>query len=231
VHLLNDKLGLGLTMTTYIMGIFLAVLLVAQFSLRRYVPAVYWSVVVLLSVVGTLITDNLTDNFKIPLATTTPIFSMILAVVFGVWYASERTLSIHSIVTMRRETFYWLAVLFTFALGTAAGDLISKKFDLGYVVATLLFAAAIAVFALARRRGGQPGVRVLGGLHPHPPPGCIHRRPARPAPAGRRARTGTAEDQRRVPARHHRADRLCDAHPDRRRRTQALTAVLPGGRL
>jgi uncharacterized membrane-anchored protein len=117
---------------------------------------VYWSVVVLLSVVGTLITDNLTDNFKIPLATTTPIFSMILAVVFGVWYASERTLSIHSIVTMRRETFYWLAVLFTFALGTAAGDLISEKFDLGYVVATLLFAAAIAVFALARRRGVNP---------------------------------------------------------------------------
>jgi uncharacterized membrane-anchored protein len=151
--LLNDKLGLGLTMTTYVMGIFLAVMLVAQFTLRRYVPAVYWSVVVLLSIVGTLITDNLTDNFKVPLATTTLVFSVVLAVVFAAWYASERTLSIHSIVTLRRETFYWLAILFTFALGTAAGDLISEQFSLGYVWATLLFAGCIAAFALAWRQG------------------------------------------------------------------------------
>ena len=84
---LNDKLGLGLTMTTYVMGIFLAVMLVAQFTLRRYVPAVYWSVVVLLSVVGTLITDNLTDNFGVALTTTTTIFAVALAVVFAAWYS------------------------------------------------------------------------------------------------------------------------------------------------
>jgi uncharacterized membrane-anchored protein len=149
--LLNDKLGLGLTMTTYIMGIFLAVMLIAQFTLRRYVPAAYWSVVVLLSVVGTLITDNLTDNFGVALTTTTTIFAVALAIVFAVWYAVERTLSIHSIVTIRREVFYWLAILFTFALGTAAGDLVSEKLSLGYLVATALFAALIGLFALAWR--------------------------------------------------------------------------------
>src|SRR6476620_3198165 len=101
--LINDKLGLGLTKTTYIMSIFLAVMLIAQFTLRRYVPAVYWSVVVFLSVVGTLITDNLTENFGVPLATTTVVFSLALAVVFAVWYGFERTLSIHSITTVRRE--------------------------------------------------------------------------------------------------------------------------------
>src|SRR4051794_20556220 len=141
--LLNDKLGLGLTMTTYIMGVFLAVMLVVQFTLRRYVPAVYWSVVVLLSVVGTLITDDLTDNFGVALTTTTSVFAVALAVVFAAWYAVERTLSIHSIVTVRRESFYWLAILFTFALGTAAGDLVSEKFSLGYLVAVLLFAGLI----------------------------------------------------------------------------------------
>ena len=136
-------------MTTYVMGIFLAVLLIAQFTLRRYVPAVYWSVVVLLSVVGTLITDNLTDNFGVALTTTTTIFGVALAVVFSAWYAVERTLSIHSIVTIRRESFYWLAILFTFALGTAAGDLVSEKFSLGYLVATLLFVGLIGLFAVA----------------------------------------------------------------------------------
>ena len=151
--LLNDELGLGLTMTTYVMGIFLAVMLIAQFTLRRYVPAVYWFVVVvvLLSVVGTLITDNLTDNFGVALTTTTTIFAVALAIVFAAWYAVERTLSIHSIVTIRREVFYWLAILFTFALGTAAGDLVSEKLSLGYLVATALFAALIGVFALAWR--------------------------------------------------------------------------------
>lgn len=156
--LLNAKLGLGLTMTTYIMGTFLAVMLISQFTLRRYVPAVYWSVVVLLSVVGTLITDNLTDNFGVPLATTTLVFSVALAAVFGVWYAVERTLSIHSITTVRREVFYWLAVLFTFALGTAAGDLISEKLALGYFWTTVLFATAIAAIALAHWKLGLNSV-------------------------------------------------------------------------
>src|SRR3954449_3593264 len=113
---LNVNLGFGLTNTTYFTGALLAVLLLAQFRLRRYVPAVYWSVVVVISVFGTLITDNMTDGYNIPLTTSTPIFAVILAAVFAAWYAVERTLSIHTIVTTRREAFYWLAILFTFAL-------------------------------------------------------------------------------------------------------------------
>src|SRR3954469_6478576 len=104
---LNDNLGFGLTKTTYVTGALLVALLVAQFRLRRYVPAVYWAVVVVISVFGTLITDNMTDHYNVPLTTSTPIFAVILAIVFGVWFAVERTLSIHTIFTTRRESFYW----------------------------------------------------------------------------------------------------------------------------
>src|SRR4051794_11159892 len=122
----NETLGFGLTNTTYVAGGLLALLLAFQFRLRRYVPGVYWSTVVVISVFGTLITDNLTDGHNVPLTTTTPIFAVILAAVFAIWYAVERTLSIHTIITTRREAFYWLAILFTFALGTAAGDLVAE---------------------------------------------------------------------------------------------------------
>jgi uncharacterized membrane-anchored protein len=144
---LNENLGFGLTNTTYLAGALLAVLLLAQFRLRRYVPAVYWSVVVVISVFGTLITDNMTDRYNVPLTTSTPIFAVILAVVFAAWYAVERTLSIHTIVTTRREAFYWLAILFTFALGTAAGDLVAERFTLGYAVSIAIFGAVIGVVA------------------------------------------------------------------------------------
>jgi uncharacterized membrane-anchored protein len=142
---LNDNLGFGLTNTTYVAGALLVVLLIGQFSLRRYVPGVYWSVVVVISVFGTLITDNLTDRYNVPLTTSTPIFAVALAVVFGAWYASERTLSIHTIFTTRREAFYWLTILFTFALGTAAGDLSAEKLDLGYAVSIGIFGGMIAI--------------------------------------------------------------------------------------
>ena len=143
------NLGWGLTNTTYVMGAFLIVALAFQFKARRYVPGLYWLAVVLLSVVGTLITDNLTDHFKVPLMTTTIAFSIALAATFAAWQAKEKTLSIHSIFTSRREAFYWLAILFTFALGTAAGDLVGEKFGLGYLVSLLLFAATIGVVAVA----------------------------------------------------------------------------------
>jgi uncharacterized membrane-anchored protein len=143
----NDTLGFGLTNTTYVAGGLLAVLLIVQFSLRRYVPVVYWAAVVVISVFGTLITDNLTDGHNVPLTTTTPIFAVILAIVFAVWYAVERTLSIHTIFTRRRETFYWLAILFTFALGTAAGDLLAEKLDLGYGLSVVIWGGAIALIA------------------------------------------------------------------------------------
>jgi uncharacterized membrane-anchored protein len=146
---LNVNLGFGLTKTTYVAGALLVVLLAVQFRLRRYVPGVYWSVVVVISVLGTLITDNMTDRYNISLTTSTVIFAVALAVVFAAWYASERTLSIHTIVTTRREAFYWLAILFTFALGTAAGDLTAEKLDLGYAVSIAIFGGLIALVTAA----------------------------------------------------------------------------------
>ncbi len=147
---LNGKFNLGLTGTSAIMGALLAVALIFQFRAKRYEVGIYWLVVVLLSIVGTLITDNLTDNFHVPLATTTVIFAIALAATFAVWYAKERTLSIHSIYTTRREAFYWLAILFTFALGTASGDLASETLKLGYLFALLIFVGTIALVGFAR---------------------------------------------------------------------------------
>ena len=146
---LNVNLGFGLSNTTYVAAALLVVLLVFQFRLRLYVPAVYWAVVVVISVFGTLITDNMTDRYNIPLTTSTIAFTIVLAAVFAAWYAVERTLSIHSIVTTRREAFYWLAILFTFALGTAAGDLSAEKFSLGYGPSILIFGGMIAAVAAA----------------------------------------------------------------------------------
>ncbi len=146
---LNENLGFGLTNTTYVSAALLAVLLLVQFRLRRYVPAAYWAVVVVISVFGTLITDNMTDGHNVPLTTSTPIFAVILAVVFAVWYGIERTLSIHTIFTTRREAFYWLAILFTFALGTAAGDLLAEKLDLGYGLSIFIWGGAIALITFA----------------------------------------------------------------------------------
>ncbi len=101
--------------------------LIWQFGQRRYVPHIYWAAVVLISIVGTLVTDNLVDNFGVPLMTTFWVFSAALVATFALWYRSERTLSIHEVFHRRRETFYWLAILFTFALGTAAGDLVAEN--------------------------------------------------------------------------------------------------------
>jgi uncharacterized membrane-anchored protein len=148
---LNVSLGFGLTVTSLAMGALLIGALIAQFVVRRYLPAVYWLAVVLISVVGTLITDNLTDNFGIPLIVTAIIFTIALAATFISWFASQRTLSIHSIFTTRRETFYWLTVLFTFALGTAAGDLLAEALNLGYLLSLGIFAAAIVAVGLLYR--------------------------------------------------------------------------------
>ncbi len=148
---LTTNLGFGLTGTTWVMSAVLVVVLCFQFRLRRYVPGVYWLAVVLLSIVGTLITDNLTDKYDVALATTTTIFGIVLALVFLVWYLSERTLSIHTIDTTRREAFYWLAILFTFAFGTAAGDYLAETLNLGYWKSALMFGGAIALITFAWR--------------------------------------------------------------------------------
>jgi len=148
---LNTNLKLGLTGTSCVMAVLLAAVLVVQFRAKRYVPPVYWLAVVLISVVGTLITDNLTDNFGVSLWTATIAFAVALAVTFAVWFAVEKTLSIHSIYTTGREAFYWSAILFTFALGTAAGDLVAENLSLGYWKSALMFGAVIGLVVIAWR--------------------------------------------------------------------------------
>src|SRR5256714_10146247 len=149
---LSDNVGLGLTKTTFITGALLIATLVFQFRSRKYVPGIYWLGVVLISIVGTQITDNLTDNLGVSLVISALAFALALALAFATWFASERTLSIHTIFTTRRESFYWLAVLFTFALGTAAGDLAAERLNLGYWISALMFAGLIAAVAAAHYR-------------------------------------------------------------------------------
>jgi uncharacterized membrane-anchored protein len=149
----NINLGFGLTRTTLLFSAALAAMLAAQFRQRRYVPAVYWLVVVLISVVGTLLTDELTDGRQVPLWISTSVFAGLLGAVFASWYARERTLSIHSIVTLPREAFYWLAVLVTFALGTAAGDWTLDLTGWGPGLAVLLPAGLIVMILAAWKIG------------------------------------------------------------------------------
>jgi uncharacterized membrane-anchored protein len=150
---LNVNLNLGLTITSVIVGILFFVMLAIQFKTKKYTPVVYWLTVALISVFGTLVTDNLSDNLHVPLEFSTIFFSVVLAITFAVWYMKEKTLSIHSIFTPRREAFYWLAILFTFALGTASGDLMSEALGLGYLTTGIIVAVVIALFAIGWRTG------------------------------------------------------------------------------
>ncbi|MHC5935403.1 COG4705 family protein [Nostoc sp.] len=145
---LSATLNLGLGITSYIMSSVLLIALLNQFKLKRYVPASFWFVVVLISIVGTLITDRLVDELGVSLVTTTVIFSISLLVVFALWYSNEKTLAMHSINTAKRELFYWVAVLFTFALGTATGDFLAEALGLGYAQSALIFGASIAIIAI-----------------------------------------------------------------------------------
>ena len=148
---LNTNLNMGLTGTSIVMSAVLAVALVVQFRLKRYVPVAYWLVVVLTSVVGTLITDNLTDNLGVSLVTSSLVFLAALLITFGVWYRLEGSLSMKSITTAHREAFYWLAILWTFALGTATGDLLAEKVNWGYGLSALFFGSVIAAIYLLWR--------------------------------------------------------------------------------
>ena len=152
---LSTTFGLGTVITSYVMGVLLLLSLAFQLRAKRYVPTIYWIVVVFISVVGTLISDNLVDNLGVSLATTSLIFAVALVAVFVFWYMREKTLSVHTIYTLRRELFYWAAILFTFSLGTSAGDLLSESLHLGYPLAALMFGAAIAVIYLAYRLGAM----------------------------------------------------------------------------
>jgi uncharacterized membrane-anchored protein len=147
--------GLGTVITAGIMVALLVAALLLQLRFRQYVPWIYWLTVVLVSVVGTQITDALTDGLDVSLYSSTAVFAAVLALTFAVWYWIERTLSIHTIVTTRRELFYWAAILFTFALGTAAGDLATEALGLGFDVGVLAFGLLIAVIAGAYYLGAN----------------------------------------------------------------------------
>ena len=148
---LNTNLNFGLTGTSIAMSSLLVFILLFQFKSKKYIPGIYWLAVVFISVVGTLITDNLTDNLGVSLDLTTIFFSIALATTFIIWYASEKTLSIHKINSLRREAFYWLTILFTFALGTASGDLLAESLKLGYLLSAGIFAGSILIVWIANK--------------------------------------------------------------------------------
>jgi uncharacterized membrane-anchored protein len=141
----NRPLVLGIT-TVILVGV-----LIAQFRTRRYLPWLYWLAIVMVAVFGTMVADIIHVLAGVPYLVTTPIFLVALAVIFITWWATQKTLSIHEINTRAREWFYWGAVLATFALGTAAGDLTAKVFNLGYLDSGYLFAVLFALPGLAFR--------------------------------------------------------------------------------
>lgn len=149
------NVGWGQKTTGVVMALFLLLALSLQLCTKRYTPWIYWLTVVLISIVGTQITDFLTDGLSVSLYISTAVFAGALALIFGVWHRIEATLSIHKIVTLRRELFYWTSILCTFALGTAAGDLATEALGLGFVWGTLSFGGLIALTYLAWRSGGN----------------------------------------------------------------------------
>jgi uncharacterized membrane-anchored protein len=149
------NIGLGSGATQAIMGALLAVALFIQMRTQRYTPWIYWLTVALVSIVGTQITDLLSDGLGVSLYMSTSVFAVLLAVIFAVWYSKERTVSIHDIVTRKQELFYWSAILCTFALGTAAGDLATEALGLGFIWGAVSFGALIAASYAAWRLEGN----------------------------------------------------------------------------
>lgn len=168
---LNNTLGFGLNGTTVFTVITLIIALFFQFKSKSYTPALYWVVVVLISIAGTLFTDNLTDNLNVSLMASSIVWAILLAATFAAWYRSEKTLSIHSIYTNKREGFYWLTILFTFALvnhvfafwavyvvtrplGAAIGDQMAQNdpkfggWGLGTTKTSLIFLSAILILVI-----------------------------------------------------------------------------------
>jgi uncharacterized membrane-anchored protein len=148
--------GLGANPTATCMVCLLIAALILQLRTRRYVPGIYWLTVVLVSIVGTQITDLLTDRLEISLYVSTVVFACALAAIFAIWFTVERTLSIRTIVTTRRELFYWTAILVTFALGTAAGDLATEALGLGFQLGVVVFGVLIAAIAIFYSLGVNP---------------------------------------------------------------------------
>jgi len=146
---INETLGFGLGNTTFVMSIVLVALLIWQVTGTTYRPWLYWVNIVVVSITGTLITDNLTDGLGFPLLYSMIIFGVLLAITFVIWFRREKTLAMKSINTRERELFYWLAILLTFAMGTATGDYLGDALSLGFAVSALIFGGAIALTGLA----------------------------------------------------------------------------------
>jgi len=155
---LNSTLGLGDNGTILVMVSVLLVLLAAQLILRKYVPAIYWAAIVAVSTVGTLIADNMHTNYGWENWQLTILFGLILIVVFVIWWNQEKTLSIKTINTRKREAFYWVAVLSTFAMGTAAGDIFLDDLGTPLLQSTFIFIGVIAIIAALWR------LKVIGSI-------------------------------------------------------------------
>lgn len=143
------KLHFGLIGTTSIALTWLVLALFVQFQQNRYAPWIYWASVVLISIFGTLVTDTMTDHLQVPLQLSSIFFALVLAAIFALWFKREHSLSIREINTPRREAFYWVAILFTFALGTAVGDWVSESMGLGYLKSALLFGSLLFAVGVA----------------------------------------------------------------------------------
>lgn len=148
---LNFNLGFGLHITSVVIGALLLLSLFFQLTQARYIPSIYWATVTLISVFGTLITDNLTDQLGVPLSLSSVVFSLLLIVTFTLWFLKEKTLSIHAIHSGRRESFYWLAIFITFALGTAVGDYVAEQLHWGYAYSSIIFGGIIALITIAHQ--------------------------------------------------------------------------------
>ena len=149
----NAGLGKGVSRT--VMGTLLAIALFLQLRTKQYTPWAYWLTVVLVSIVGTQITDALTDGLGINLYVSSAAFAVAMALIFAAWYQSEHTLSIREITAGKREVFYWTVILCTFAFGTAAGDLATEALRLGFTWGVVVFGVMIALSLLAWRLGAN----------------------------------------------------------------------------
>ncbi len=154
---MNPELAVGLGFLAFVAA------MVLQFRAKKYVPWVYWLAALMVAVFGTMAADVVHVVLGVPYLDSVVFFTLALGLLFTFWYLSERTLSIHSIHTRRREMFYWATVLATFALGTATGDLTASTFGWGYLGSGFVFAGIIAAIALSHQAMGA----LLGRAHRH----------------------------------------------------------------
>ena len=142
---ISVDMNVGLMLTTLLMGLITVIGIFWNFKIKKYFAPAYWFLIVMMSIEGTLITDVLVDDYDISLITLDIVFTIMMIVVFSLWYKKEGTLSIHKINNNSREIFYWLIVLTTFALGTGVGDTVSELLEFGYLKSFILFGSIFLV--------------------------------------------------------------------------------------